>query len=38
VREKGVRERRGWAGKKVVIFKVKIGLVEIEKRDRDTER
>jgi hypothetical protein len=33
VREKGV-----WAGQQVGIYKVKLGLGEIEGRDRDTER
>ena len=32
-----VREReRGWAGKHAVIFKVMLGLVEIEGKDRKT--
>jgi hypothetical protein len=36
-RGKGVRERGGWAGHQAVIFKVRLGLGEIEGRDRDGE-
>jgi hypothetical protein len=32
------RERGGQAGQQVGIFKVRLGLGEIERRDRDTER
>jgi hypothetical protein len=32
------RERALWAGQQSVIFKVRIGLEEIEGRDRETER
>jgi hypothetical protein len=37
-RERGERERGGWAGQQADIFKVRLGLGEIEGRDRDTER
>ncbi len=31
-----VRERGGWAGQQAGIFKVRLGLEEIEGRDRET--